>query len=124
VLLFLSRPARPDLILNTPGRIGLPAEARPLHKVRLANLSRLRHLPSQSGRVRLTRLIATPGYDAEAAISPDGKRIVFTSIRDGDLELYTMNSDGTGMERTTCGATFANYPMFSPKGMKRVFALH
>jgi Tol biopolymer transport system component len=49
---------------------------------------------------------------------------VFTSIRDGDLELYTMNSNGTGMERTTCGDTFADFLIFSPNGMKRVFALH
>jgi len=49
---------------------------------------------------------------------------VFTSIRDGDLDLYTMNSNGTGMERTTCGDTFANYPIFSPNGRKRVFGLH
>src|SRR6185295_5179650 len=32
---------------------------------------------------RLFRLTATPGYDAEATISPDGKTIVFTLIHDG-----------------------------------------
>ena len=29
-------------------------------------------------------LFQSPGYDAEATISPDGSRIVFTSTRDGD----------------------------------------
>ena len=38
------------------------------------------------------RLTDTPGYDAEATLSPDGKTIVFTSVRDGDLEIYTMAS--------------------------------
>jgi Tol biopolymer transport system component len=48
----------------------------------------------------LTRLTATDGYDAEATIGPDG-RIVFTSVRDGDMELYTMNADGSGVKRIT-----------------------
>ena len=46
-----------------------------------------------SGR-DLQRLTSAPGYDAEATISPDGKTIVFTSLRDGDLEIYTMKIDG------------------------------
>ena len=33
-------------------------------------------------------LIGGPGYDAEATVSPDGKYILFTSTRSGDLELY------------------------------------
>ena len=33
-------------------------------------------------------LIGGPGYDAEPTVSPDGRFIVFTSTRSGDLELY------------------------------------
>ncbi|MBX2940651.1 MAG: PD40 domain-containing protein, partial [Ferruginibacter sp.] len=40
--------------------------------------------------VIVERLTDHPGYDAEATISPKGDMIVFTSMRDGDLELYTM----------------------------------
>ncbi|MBM3789795.1 MAG: hypothetical protein FJW35_05525 [Acidobacteria bacterium] len=49
----------------------------------------------------LRALTGTPGYDAEATVSPDGRKIVFTSVRDGDLELYSMNIDGTGVQRLT-----------------------
>ena len=41
----------------------------------------------------LRRLAASPGYDAEGTIAPDG-RIVFTSMRDGDLDLYVADADG------------------------------
>ena len=34
-------------------------------------------------------LITGPGYDAEPTVSPDGRTIVFTSTRSGDLELWT-----------------------------------
>ena len=48
----------------------------------------------------LQRLTTTPGYDAEATIGPDG-RIVFTSVRDGDMEIYSMNGDGGDVRRLT-----------------------
>jgi len=51
----------------------------------------------------IKRLTNTPGYDAEGTISTDGKKIVFTSARDGDLELYDMNLDGTNQRRLTHG---------------------
>jgi Tol biopolymer transport system component len=49
----------------------------------------------------LKRLTMTDGYDAEGTISPNGKKIVFTSTRDGDLEIYDMNIDGTQQRRLT-----------------------
>jgi Tol biopolymer transport system component len=40
-------------------------------------------------------------YTAEGILSPDGSKIVFTSLKDGDLEIYTMNADGTDVRRLT-----------------------
>ena len=48
----------------------------------------------------LTPLTRSPGYDAEATIAPDGL-IVFTSVRDGDMEIYSMNGDGSDVRRLT-----------------------
>ncbi|MCB0743098.1 MAG: PD40 domain-containing protein [Ignavibacteriae bacterium] len=36
----------------------------------------------------ITKLISSDFYDAEATVSPDGKYIIFTSTRSGDLELW------------------------------------
>lgn len=56
-------------------------------------------IPAGGGqREQLTDI---PGYDAEAVYRPDGKRILFTSMRDGDLDLYDMNPDGSGVRRLT-----------------------
>lgn len=70
------------------------------------------------------RLTDSPGYDAEAAVSPDGKAIVFTSVRDGDLELYRMNADGTGVRRLTRRAGFDGGPFFSWDGRSVVYRSH
>lgn len=48
----------------------------------------------------IERLTDTPGYDAEATVGPDG-RIIFTSVRDGDMELYVMDADGKNVKRLT-----------------------
>jgi Tol biopolymer transport system component len=69
----------------------------------------------------LTRLTQTPGYDAEATVSPDGKKIVFTSVRDGDLELYSMNVDGTGVRRLTHEIGYDGGAFFSPDSRRIVY---
>lgn len=47
------------------------------------------------------RLTHTDRYDAEDVYSPQGDKILFTSLRSGDLELYLMNPDGSGVEQLT-----------------------
>jgi len=67
------------------------------------------------------RLTETPGYDAEATISPRGDRIVFTSVRDGDLDLYTMKLDGSDVRRLTNTVGYDGGAFFSPDGAKIVW---
>lgn len=64
------------------------------------------------------QLTKTPGYDAEATVSPKGDRIVFTSMRDGDLDLYTMNIDGSDVKRVTKELGYDGGAFFSPDGTK------
>jgi len=66
-------------------------------------------------------LSATKGYDAEATISPAGNRIVFTSSRDGDLELYTMNLDGSEVTRITNELGYDGGAFFSWDGKRIVY---
>lgn len=49
----------------------------------------------------LKNLTHSKGYDAEGSFSPDGKQIVFCSNRDGNLELYIMDSDGKNVRQLT-----------------------
>ena len=76
-----------------------------------------RAAPDGSNPQRLTN---TPGYDAEATIGPDG-RIVFTSVRDGDMEIYSMNGDGSDVRRLTNRPGPDGGPWFSPDGKHIIF---
>jgi Tol biopolymer transport system component len=49
----------------------------------------------------VTRLTNSPGYDAEGTVCAKDGSIVFTSVRDGDLELYRMDRDGSNVRRLT-----------------------
>jgi Tol biopolymer transport system component len=60
-------------------------------------------------------------YTTEGTLSPDGKRIVFTSLKDGDLDIYTMNVDGTDMKRLTNTPGYDGGPFFSPDGKSIVY---
>ena len=65
-------------------------------------------------------LTTTPGYDAEATIRQDG-RIVFTSVRDGDMEIYSMNGDGSDVRRLTHREGPDGGPFYSHSGRQIVY---
>ena len=70
------------------------------------------------------RLAGAPGYDAEATISPDGSRIVFTSVRDGDLDIYIMDADGGNLQRLTDEPGYDGGAFFSADGSRIVYRAH
>jgi len=69
----------------------------------------------------LSKLTDVQGYDAEATVSPQGDRIVFTSMRDGDLDIYSMNLDGSDVLRLTDRIGYDGGPFYSPDGTKIVY---
>ncbi len=90
----------------------------------------------------MKRLTDARGYDAEGSYSPDGKWIVFSSMRDaytGNLseedqkrlemdpsyfaEIYIMKADGSGQTRLTHEPGYDGGPFFSPDG-KRIIWRH
>jgi Tol biopolymer transport system component len=73
------------------------------------------------------------GFNVKPSFSPDGSKILFWSSRDsfapgatsGDMDVYVVNIDGTGLSRLTNATAVAGYntrPAWSPDGGKIVFA--
>ncbi len=69
----------------------------------------------------IKQLTHSPGYDAEATVSPKGDQIIFTSMRNGDIDLYTMNIDGSNVKQITNTLGYDGGANFSPDGKKIIF---
>ena len=69
----------------------------------------------------VNQLTTEPGYDAEATVSPKGDKIVFTSMRTGDLELFTCDIDGSNVKQITFDLGYDGGAFFSPDGSKLIF---
>lgn len=69
----------------------------------------------------IKKLTDTKGYDAEATVSPDGKKIIFTSERDGDLELYSMDANGKNVKRLTNEIGYDGGAFYSPDSKQIVY---
>jgi serine/threonine protein kinase/Tol biopolymer transport system component len=76
------------------------------------------------GRGTLTRLTFGGNFNVNPTWTPDGKRIAFTSNREGPQNIFWQLADGSGgLERLTSGEYNNNYvPMsFSPDGQLLAF---
>ena len=67
------------------------------------------------------QLTHAKGYDAEATLSPDGKKMVYTSDKDGDLELYIMDLESGAEKRVTHTVGYDGGAWFSPDGTKLIW---
>jgi TolB protein len=61
-------------------------------------------------------------FQIDPAWSPDGERIAFASAREGSLDVYVMNADGTGTTRLTSSPENDQRPTWSPDGKRIAFA--
>ncbi|HKP32699.1 MAG TPA: hypothetical protein VJT83_08225 [Chitinophagaceae bacterium] len=73
-----------------------------------------------NGKIK-KQLTNTPGYDAEGTLSPDGKKMIFTSMRDGDLDLYVMELKSGKVKRITSTLGYDGGAWFSRDGKKIVW---
>ncbi len=62
----------------------------------------------------LKPFLPMPGYDAEATVAPNGKWLVFTSERSGDVDLWRADLDGRNLIRLTDGVGYDGGAVFSP----------
>ena len=69
----------------------------------------------------LNQLTSEPGYDAEATVSPLGDKIVFTSMRTGDLELFTCDINGSNLKQITFDLGYEGGAFISPDGNQLIF---
>jgi len=69
----------------------------------------------------IIQLTALPSRDGHADWSDDGTKIAFQSRRDGNPEVYIMNSDGTAPRRITHSGGFDGTPRWSPCGTQLTF---
>ncbi len=77
-------------------------------------------LADTSGKIE-KRLTKTDGYDAEGTLSPDGKKMIFTSMRNGDLDLYVMDLKSKKVKQITNELGYDGGAWFSPDGTKIVW---
>lgn len=68
----------------------------------------------------LVVLLAAGSLDA--AVKMQNGKIAFSSLRDGNSEIYVMNQDGSGQTRLTVDPADDSQPSWSPDGKKIAFA--
>lgn len=78
------------------------------------------YLATDTGKI-LKKLTDAAGYDAEATVNWRMGKIVYTSLASGDLDLWTMNLDGSGKKQITTAMGYDGGAAFSRDGRKLVW---
>jgi Tol biopolymer transport system component len=64
---------------------------------------------------------SNPAQDYSTFWSPNGKKIAFTTTRDGNYEIYVMNPDGSRQKRLTNNSARDTGGLWSPDGKQMAF---
>jgi TolB protein len=78
------------------------------------------YLATVDGKV-VKKLTDAPGYDAEATVNFRTGRVVYTSLASGDLDLWTMNPDGSKKKQITRRIGYDGGAVYSRDGKKLVW---
>jgi Tol biopolymer transport system component len=78
------------------------------------------YMADLNGKI-VKQLTTAKGYDAEGTLSPDGKKMIYCSDKDGDLDLYVMEL-ATGKEKKVTNTLgYDGGAWFSPDGKQIVW---
>lgn len=78
------------------------------------------YLATDQGKIE-KKLTDASGYDAEATVNFKTKKILYTSMASGDLDLWTMNLDGSKKTQITKDQGYDGGAVFSRDGKKMVW---
>ncbi len=78
------------------------------------------YLATDDGKI-LKQLTNTPGYDAEGTVNWKTGTMVYTSLASGDLDLWTMQTDGSDKRQITRKEGYDGGAVFSRDGRKLVW---
>lgn len=90
--------------------------------LRRAGMQVVRHLWVMDLGTGVPRLLV-PGVhqDLHPDWSPDGQWIAFASDRSGELEIWVVRPDGSGLKQITSGPGSKTWPAWSPDGRKILY---
>jgi Tol biopolymer transport system component len=75
------------------------------------------YLATGDGKIQ-KKLTSEAGYDAEATVNFKTGKIIYTSMSTGDLDIWSMNLDGSGKRRLTTAEGYDGGPVFSRDGSR------
>lgn len=78
------------------------------------------YMADLNGKI-VKKLTSAKGYDAEATLSYDGKKMIYCSDKDGDLDLYVMDLKSGKEKKVTSALGYDGGAWFSPDGKKIVW---
>ena len=78
---------------------------------------------TRDGKI-LEQMTDSPGYDAEATVAFDGSKVLYTSITSGDLEVWSMNTDGSNKTQLTNRLGYDGGAFFNSTATKIVWRVY
>lgn len=77
--------------------------------------------PTTLSVIEEKQLTTHTAIDDYPAWSPDGKKIVFTSDRSGNFDIWVMDADGSSQKQLTINQELDSHPAWSPDGKNIAF---